>query len=267
MNDSDLGACHRLWTLVGEPVTGATMRTATLPFALLAALSLHLGAADTTPPAGSPPGGPGGFAGPGGGDNGFGDRRLQRLIEENPELKGVDPKTPEGQERIAAAMGKQMQKRMADTTAENHTKLREAFAMSADEWSAVEPLLAKVEALKMQQRLVSPMPMGMGPGRGGPGGGQGGNQGRPSGMPDFAKLMLSGITLDPAAKELQDANKALATLTGDAQAKDAEFGAVLSKVRTARTALATAVTKAEADLRGVLTPRQEAILVDKGILE
>lgn len=233
-----------------------------LPLALLASLSIHLTAADA--PAG------GGFGGPGG-DNGFNERRMQRLIEENPELKGVDPKTPEGQAKIAEVMGKQMQKRMADNAAENHAKLRDALAISADEWTAVEPLVTKVETLKLQQRLVSPAPMGaggMGGGRGpgGPGG-PGGNTGRPGGMPDFTKTMLANTQLDPAAKALQDANKALTTLAGDAQAKDAEFTAALAKVRSAHTAMTAAIAKASADLRGVLTPRQEAILVDKGLIE
>lgn len=222
-----------------------------------------LGAAETTTPPATTA-----AAAPAGGDNGMSERRLQRLIDENPELKGVDPKTPEGQEKINQAMQKgmargaeQMRKRMAESQAESHAKLRESFAMSAEEFTAIEPLLVKVEGLRLQERVVSPQ--GMMPGMRGRGpGGQGGGQ-----APDFAKMLLGDTPLDPAAKEVQDATKALASLLADAQANATEVAAALTRVRTARTALASVLTKAQEELRGVLTPRQEAVLVERGTLD
>ena len=236
------------------------MRTSLPALLLLAACGL--GAAETTPPAGPAP-----AAGPGAGDNGMSERRLQRLIEENPELKGVDPKTPEGQEKIQQAMQKgmargaeQMRKRMADNQAESHAKLRESFAMSAEEFTAIEPLLTRIEMLRMQERVVNPQ--GLMPGRGRGPGGQGGGQGG-----DFAKMLLGDTPMEPAAKEVQDATKALSSLLADAQANTTEVAAALVRVRAARTALTAVVAKAQEDLRGVLTPRQEAVLVERGTLD
>ncbi len=239
------------------------MRTS-LP-ALLLFAACGLGAAETVPPAPPAPAG-----GPAAGDNGMSDRRLQRLIEENPELKGVDPKTPEGQEKIQQAMQKgmargaeQMRKRMAENQTENHAKLRESFAMSAEEFSAIEPLLVRVESLRMQERVVNPQGM-MGGGRGRGPGGQGGPGG---GAPDFAKMLLGDTPLEPSTKEVQDATKALSSLLADAQANATEVAAALVRVRAARAALTAVVAKAQEDLRGVLTPRQEAVLVERGTLD
>lgn len=240
------------------------MRSSLTSLLLLAACGL--GAAETAPPAPLvPPAG-----GPAAGDNGMSERRLQRLIEENPELKGVDPKTPEGQEKIQQAMQKgmargaeQMRKRMAENQAESHAKLRESFTMSAEEFTAIEPLLTRVETLRLQERLVNPQGMmpgrGRGPGgQGGPGGGQGG---------DFTKMLLGDTPLEPATKDVQDATKALTSLLADAQANATEVAAALARVRAARTALTAVVAKAQEDLRGVLTPRQEAVLVERGTLD
>lgn len=238
------------------------MRTSLTALLILAACGL--GAAETAPPA--PPAPPAG--GPAIGDNGMSDRRLQRLIEENPELKGVDPTTPEGQEKIQQAMQKgmargaeQMRKRMAENQAENRAKLRETFAMSAEEFGAIEPLLARVETLRLQERLVNPQGMMPGRGRGGPGGPGGGQGG------DFAKMLLGDSPMEPAAKDVQDATKALSSLLADAQANATEVAAALVRVRTARTALTAVVAKAQEELRSVLTPRQEAVLVERGTLD
>ncbi len=200
---------------------------------------------------------------PGGGWGGNREERMQRMIAENPELKGVDPATPEGQEKIRQVMqkrwGPQMQKRMAEAQAANHAKIKESFGMNDEEFAVVQPLIQRVESLKMQQRVIE---MGSNPMGGGPGGGWGRGGG------GFNPQMLLGdAQLDPAVQEIQDATKSLGALLDDQQANANEVGQALNRLRTARTAFQASFAKAQEELRSVLTPRQEAVLVQRGILE
>lgn len=198
-----------------------------------------------------------------------GDRqaaRTRRLIADNPELQGVDPNTPEGQEKIRAfmqarmeKMAPQMRQRMADQQTATNAKLREAFAMSADDFKAVEPLLTRVENLRLQQRLTAPQNNGNG---------NGGNRWGGAGGGGFNPQMLLGDTpLEPSIQEGIDAGKALKALIDDPQANAAEVDLALARVRKAHEAFQAVLTKAEADLQAVLSHRQEAVLVDRGILE
>lgn len=186
--------------------------------------------------------------------NDGGNRWRQRIIAENPELKDVDPNTAEGQERFRKAMQAQMAKRMGEMQAANRAKLKESFAMPAEDFAAIEPLLNRVETLRTQQRLADPGAMPMMRGRGGPGGF------------DPAR-MLGDTPLEPEVKEVADAAKALGALVADRQANEAEVGAALGRLRKARTAFHASLGKAQDELRSVLTPRQEAVLVDNGTLE
>ena len=198
-----------------------------------------------------------------------GDRqaaRMRRLIADNPELKDVDPNTPEGQEKIRVVMqarmekmAPQMRQRMADQQAATNAKLRESFGMSADDFKAVEPLLTRVENLRLQQRLTSPQNNGNGNGNGNRGGGPGGGFN--------PQLLLGDTPLEPSIQEGLDAGKALKALLDDPQANAAEVDLALARVRKAHEAFQAVLTKAEADLQAVLSHRQEAVLVDRGILE
>ena len=111
-----------------------------------------------------------------------------------------------------------------------------------DEWSAIKPLIQKV----MEARLAGFAGMGRGmmggPGRGGPGGG-------PPGM--FGQTM-------PEAEALQ---KAI-----DAKASKAEIKAALGKFVAARQAKQSELLQAQANLRKVLTTRQEATATLNGLL-
>ncbi|MCK6489276.1 MAG: hypothetical protein L6R48_13280 [Planctomycetes bacterium] len=215
-------------------------RLSTLALAALGAAAL---AADPPPPG-----------------NDGGNRWRQRLIAENPELKDVDPNTADGQERFRKVMQAQMAKRMGEMQAANRAKLKEAFAMPAEDFAAIEPLLNRVETLRTQQRLADPAVMPMMRGRGGPGG--------PGGPGGFDPARLLGDTpLEPEVKEVADAAKALGALVADHQANEAEVGAALARLRKARTAFHASLGKAQDELRSVLTPRQEAVLVDNGTLE
>lgn len=105
-------------------------------------------------------------------------------------------------------------------------------------WTAIEPLVTKVGEARMA--------VGFGRGRGGRGG-QGGQGG--GGFPGMA---------NPDADTLQ---KVI-----DAKSSNAETKAALSKFVEARKAKQAALEKAQADLRKVLTPRQEAIATVNGLL-
>lgn len=196
------------------------------------------------------------------------DGRMRRMIEQNPELQGVDPATPEGQEKIRQVMQKRMEanaprmrERMAEGQAAARLETKKALALGDEEFAAIEPLLSRVETLRQHRNLVDRSAVGgmmggmMGGRRGGPGGGM------------SPELILGDTPLDPAAAEIQAALKALKALVDDSQANATETDLALARVRKARETWQAAMTKAQADLRGVLTRRQEAMLVDRGTLE
>ncbi len=109
------------------------------------------------------------------------------------------------------------------------------------EWKAIEPLVQKVNEARMQ--TARGMFGGRG-GRGGPGG--------PGGPGGF------GGQSNPAAEALQ---KAI-----DSKASKAEMKAALAKYIESRKAKQAELEKAQAALRAVLTPRQEAIAALNGLL-
>jgi Spy/CpxP family protein refolding chaperone len=118
-----------------------------------------------------------------------------------------------------------------------------------DEWAAVQGLVQKV----MDARRATLSGMGFGGRRGGNGGNGGGdNANRGGGRGGF---------LPPPSPESEDLQKAL-----DAKASPDELKAKLSKLRDARKAKEAALTKAQEDLRKVLTVRQEATAVSMGLL-
>ena len=110
-----------------------------------------------------------------------------------------------------------------------------------DEWVAVKGLIQKV----MDTRRATMSGMGFGGRRNG--GGGGGNGGRPN------------ITPSPEAEDLQ---KAL-----DAKASPDELKSKMAKLRDSRKSKEVALTKAQEDLRKVLTVRQEATAVSMGLLQ
>jgi hypothetical protein len=131
----------------------------------------------------------------------------------------------------------EFQKRMMD-------RYKEALEITDEtEWKAIEPLITKVSEARMQS--FAGMGRGMFGGRGNRGGGPGG----PGGF---------GGQTNPAADTLQ---KAI-----DAKASNAETKAALDKFVADRKAKQAELEKAQANLRKVLTPRQEAIATLNGLL-
>ncbi len=138
----------------------------------------------------------------------------------------------------------EMQKRMME-------RYQEALEITDNaEWKAIEPMIQKVTEARMQS--MSGMGRGMFGGRGNRGGGGGadngggGSRGGGFGQPN------------PDAEALQ---KAI-----DAKASKAEIKAALAKYVESRKAKLAALEKAQAELRAVLTPRQEAIATLNGLL-
>ncbi len=120
-------------------------------------------------------------------------------------------------------------------------RTRERLEVTDDaEWKALEPLIIKVTDAR---RAVEASRFGRMGGRGGPGGPGGGfGQQQPN----------------PAADALERAI--------EAKASNAETKAALEKYLADRKAKQAALEKAQADLRKVLTPRQEAIATLNGLL-
>lgn len=113
------------------------------------------------------------------------------------------------------------------------------------EWKAIEPMVQKVAEARLQ--TMSGMGRGMFGGRGG----RGPSGGGPGGGGAFGQP-------NPDADALQ---KAI-----DAKASNAEMKAALAKYVESCKAKQAALEKAQAELRKVLTPRQEAIAALNGLL-
>ncbi len=130
-------------------------------------------------------------------------------------------------------------------------RFKERLEMTNDEeWVAVQGLIQKV----MDTRRATFSGMGFGGGRRNSGGGGGGdNAGRNGGRGGFNA---------PPSPEAEDLQKAL-----DAKASPAELKAKMAKLRDARKTKEAALTKAQDDLRKVLTVRQEATAVSMGLLQ
>ena len=140
-------------------------------------------------------------------------------------------------------------------------RIREIVGASDDEWKALQPKIEKVQQL---QRDASPRGMGMmmfGPGPGGPppGGPGGPPPGGPGGPPPgFGPG-------DPS--DVQEKSMDLRSTLQDKEAKPEDVKAKLQALRDARNKARSDLAKAQEDLKGLLTSRQEAALVMLGFLD
>jgi len=141
----------------------------------------------------------------------------------------------------------QMQQRMME-------RYKEALEVTDDtEWKAIEPLVQKV--MDARRDTMSGMGRGMF-GRGGPGG-RGGDA-QPADQQGGQRRGGFGGTPNPDAEALQ---KAI-----DSKASKSEIKAALDKYVASRKAKQASLEQAQADLRKVLTSRQEAIATLNGLL-
>lgn len=128
----------------------------------------------------------------------------------------------------------QMRQRMMDF-------MKERLGASDDEWQAISPKLEKVMQLS----------------RDASGGGMRGMFGRRGGGDQQQQQPQSAV--QQKAKDLQDAI--------EANAPAADIKAKMQALRDARAAARQELTKAQEDLKGLLTQKQEATLLMMGMLE
>jgi hypothetical protein len=139
-------------------------------------------------------------------------------------------------------------------------RIKQALGASDDEFAAIQP---KIQAVMQDQRDANPRSFGMfgGRGGGGPGGGPGG--GGPGGGGRFGGGF--GATTEPSV--VQTALQDLQTTLDDQNAAPDAIKAKLDTLRQARTKARQDLAVAQADLKSVLTQRQEAVMVLMGYLD
>jgi hypothetical protein len=154
----------------------------------------------------------------------------------------------------------EMRQRMMD-------RMKETLGASDDEWKVLQP---KLEAVMTAQRETRGGGMFGGPrglggaggfggpgGPGGPGGGPGGNDRGPGGPPPD----------DQQQSATAKAQQELRTTLEDTSANAETIAKQLKALREARAAAKEKLVKAQTELKELLSPRQEAVLVAFGTLE
>lgn len=138
-------------------------------------------------------------------------------------------------------------------------RMKEMLGASDDEWKALQPKIEKVQQLQRETSGMRGMLMMMfGPGPGGP------PPGGPGGPPPGGPGGFGGD--QPPSPVMQKMQDLRATLDNK-DAKPEEIKAKLQALRDARAQAKADLTKAQDDLRDLLTTRQESVLVTMGILE
>jgi Spy/CpxP family protein refolding chaperone len=139
--------------------------------------------------------------------------------------------------------------------------LKAALGSTDDEFAALQPKIEKVMQLERDANPGMGGMFGRG-GRGGRGGGGGGGGGGAAGGGGGGGAANGQPTSDVQTK-LADLNTALDNK--DTSADDIKTK--LQALRDARTAAKADLAKAQDDLKSVLTQRQEAVMVSRGLLE
>ena len=123
-------------------------------------------------------------------------------------------------------------------------RLKADLGVNEDEWKALQPRIEKVMELQRSAFM-------RGPGRRG---GRGGNGGDPN------QSLAPSTPVQAKAQELQK-------VLDNKDAKPEEIKAALQALRDARAQAREDLTKAQGDLRDLLTTRQESVLVMAGLLD
>jgi len=120
--------------------------------------------------------------------------------------------------------------------------MKQELGATDDEWTVLSPKLQKV--LSLQRDIKD--------------GGRGGPKGGPKGA--------DGEAPEPTS-DLAKATQALATLLANKDASAGDLKAAIQALRDARAKAKTALDQAQKELKELLTVRQEAILLQKGLLD
>ncbi len=187
------------------------------------------------------------------------------VIEVKINGQSQDLSSPEEQERIAAEMQKHfndpsvagrpnaelmskgiapMFERMAQANrGPNLDEVKKAIGMSDEEFDAIKPLLENVKQLRMQRARIDNTR----------------RWSQPESQPSTPSLL-------PPVEKIRDAKMTLQALLDDAQANTTEIASAIARVRKAHEEFESILAKAREDLRAVLNPRQEAVLIQNGML-
>jgi Spy/CpxP family protein refolding chaperone len=160
--------------------------------------------------------------------------------------------------------------------------LKQRLGVTDDEWAVLSPKIQKVRQLQMQLRPPRP---DFGPRNGPPGAEQNTNNnqdqnspppppgnpndqsGPPGGGPPDMNQQGPGGPPEMANSPIQKALDHLNQLLRSTDSSDSEIQAACDAVRKARADAKSDLAKAQDDLKSVVTPRQEAVLLAMGILE
>jgi len=158
---------------------------------------------------------------------------------------------------------------MTQWRAAMNERLKTELGATDDEFKALQPKIEKV--LQLQRDLNAGRFRGFQrPGQGGPGGGQPGQGGpgggQPGGQPG-ATPAAGGDAATPPANPVATANRELQDMLENKDAKPDEIKAKLEALRTAKTKVREELTKAQSELKELLSQRQEAVLVTNGTLD
>jgi hypothetical protein len=146
--------------------------------------------------------------------------------------------------------------RMAEFRQRMTERMKEALGATDAEWQVLQPKVEKVQTLQLAAATRGIGGMFGGGGRGGPGGASGGGGGvtRSDGGSD-------------ASNPVQQKTRDLQASLDNKEAKPEELKAKLAALREAKQKAKADLTKAQEELRELLTLRQEAVLVMMNTLE
>lgn len=147
--------------------------------------------------------------------------------------------------------------RMAEWRERQATELKESLGATDEEFKALQPKIEKVQSL--QRSNFGGFGFGRGGGGRGPGGGGPGGGNNPGGG--------GGGTAQPPANPVQTAGNELRTTLENKDATAADIKAKLDALRAAKAKNREELVKAQTELKELLSQRQEAVLVQRGVLE
>jgi hypothetical protein len=144
-------------------------------------------------------------------------------------------------------------------------RLKAALKASDDEWAVIQPLLEKVQTAQ-RATMAGRFGFGFGGGFGRRGGGAPGGPGGPGANASPGVTAGAGPGNRPGRFDSPEADALRTALESDGTSND-DIKTKLQALRDARKKASADLEQARGDLQKVLTLRQEATLVEMGILE
>lgn len=157
--------------------------------------------------------------------------------------------SPEQREQMRQRMAERMEQRRA----EQAKQLQAELSLSDEEFAAVSPMIEKIRQLT-RERMWALRPTNDGPG----------GDRRFGGFPGFGQ---DDTEPSPQAKQLEEAAEQLRASLASDSASEQQIQDHLAAFRAAREQMAQAIATVQQQLKEVLLPKQEAVLVMHGVLE